>query len=209
MNPDFPNTPPQPPIQPGMQAPEAYLDAISEHLPVKKRFLSGKMLVVIISAVVTLIAVVIISIVVNNSRLVASSKVSALGARLDDLQIVLQYNKSNPVDNSITTNVSAEITLIMESRRNDLSKVYAIANSSTAKVNYAKSPIKADLDAANARGNLDDAYAAALHDKLLAVCKQIKVLYDSGGANAAQKAALDKAYNDFQELAARIPTPAT
>jgi len=210
MNPNDPNTAPIAPApQPTAPAvnpsnPEAYLDAISDHTPTKTPFLSGKMLKLVIGVAAALVLVLIISAVVNNFSRARSAEITKLGTKLDNLQGVLQYGQSNLMNNNGTTKITVEIDLVAASRRNELSEIYAISDASSSSVNIHNLPIVDELDAAKARGNLDNAYFTALREHLVDACSQLNILYDAAKTDA-QRTVLTKTYNEFQELANRLP----
>jgi hypothetical protein len=187
-----------PPPTPG--GPASYSDVIAQN-DAKKGFFSGKMLVVIIGAVVALIAVIIIGIVANNIRQSSLNEVKVLSTELDDLQAILRYSQANPISNSNTIKVVAETNLIAMSRQKDLAGVYtAISDTSSAPFETSDT---ASLNDAKALGNLDAVYTATLRAQLVNVCSKLEAMYDS--ATAAQRSALGEAYQDFQELANRLP----
>ncbi|MCL2173963.1 hypothetical protein FWH58_01530 [Candidatus Saccharibacteria bacterium] len=189
--------------------PRAYLDSIAAQ-PVKTRFLSGKMLVVAIGAAIVLVLVVVIAIIASSARQGTAGDFQTLAVRLDNLQTILKYGQSNPLRNTVTTKVVAETNVIVASRRSELEKIYtwpeitSVTDCQPSETDCL-SPVIAELDEARARGNLDDAYVAALRDQLLAVCSQLEILYGSAKTDA-EKAVLSQAYTDFQELADRLPT---
>ncbi|MCL2281017.1 hypothetical protein FWC31_04040 [Candidatus Saccharibacteria bacterium] len=182
--------------------PESYLDAISNSQPIKNRFLSGKILAVLIGALIIL-TLIIIGVISNNMRQTAQDKVVSLNSKLSDLQSVVRYGQSNLPNNSEIIKVVAETNLIILSRQNELAEIYTLSDDTTPAANGES--ITADLDDAKARGNLDSVYVTVLRDQLLSVCNQLEILYDSAKTNT-QKITLAKAYADFQELANRLPT---
>lgn len=201
MNPNSaPSAPP--PIEPPTAStdPTAYLDAIAIK-PEKNHFLSGKMLVVLVSALAVLILVIIISVIAGNARQAASDEAIVLGEKLADLEKIIKYGQSNSLSSSNTIKIVAETNLIIQSRQTELSKIYTLTNEKTPTTD--KPSITTDLDNAKARGNLDKVYATTLRDQLLAVCKQLEIMYDSAKTDVA-KAALTQAYQDFKELASRL-----
>jgi len=211
MNPNDPNTvPPTPePIPPVVPVatpdnPVDYLDEIAGP-PEKARFLSGKMLIVLIGAVIVLVIVIIIGIITNSARQSSGSEVTALNNKLSDLQSIIEYGQKNTLSNFNTVKVVAETNLIAMSRQSELTKVYTFSSGSETD---AGPSVTTDLDSAKALGNLDNIYITVLRDQLLSVCKQLELLYDSAKTDA-EKNALAKAYADFKELANRLPDSAS
>jgi hypothetical protein len=207
-----PNTPPSvpvaPPIQPATPTaapadPQNYLDAIADK-PEKARFLSKKMLFLIAGALFALIIVIVISVIVNNAKQAATSEITTLNTKLGDLQTVLRYSQSNPHSDSKIVQVTTETSVVAASHQNELAKVYdSISNANTSSA--PNKSITDELDDAKSRGSLDSAYTTTLREQLLAVCSQLEILYNSAKTDQ-QKTVLQAAYDDFQELASRLPS---
>jgi hypothetical protein len=171
--------------------------------PEKKRFLSGKILWVLIGAAVALVLVIIIAVVVNNSRQAALKEISALSDKIGYLRSIIVYDGFNSINNSNTVKVTAETKLVTMSHQNELSEIYDLGDKISDIID--RSPAAADLDDAKARGNLDNTYIETLRNQLLLVCSQLEILYDSA-KDDEQKDILNRAYKDFEELASRLPT---
>ena len=217
MNPDDPTSAPiapesQPTAQPTAPTvspnnPEAYLNAISDQPETKTRFFSGKIIALLAGAVGMLIVVLIVGAVVNNMKQGSLAEVTTLDTRLNNLRVILGYSQSNALSDSNTVKVVAETNLIAISRQSELSKIYSITDPNN-NSNPRDEEVTADLDNAKARGNLDSTYTTTLREQLLSVCSQIEVVYELAKTDE-QRETLTKAYNDFQELANRLPSTAT
>jgi len=162
------------------------------------------MLIILASAVAALVLVVIIGIIANSGRQSTPSGAAALGNKLSDLQAILKYSQSNPLKDSNVVQVVEETNLILLSRQAELEKVYTLTDPN-AKDTPAQPAVIQDLDDAKARGSLDSAYIAALRDQLLAVVNQLEIMYKSATTDA-KKEVLKRAYDDFKELANRLPS---
>jgi hypothetical protein len=153
-----------------------------------------------------LITVIVIAGIVNNVNRAAQKEVVALGTQLSELGVITAYNDTNPVGNNVTATVIAETDLITASYLRVLADVYPAIDPENSLSEEDVSAI-AELNGARARGNLDNAYAEVLRSQLLSTCDQIEILQES--ASDVQKESLSKAYDDFQELARRLPATAT
>ena len=208
-NPDFPATANQNPINQafapannasgGVPAAAQYLDEIAAHNVAKPRFLSGKMLVVVVSAVVVLVAVLIVSAAMNNVRQAPQQSALAVGNELNNLETLVNYGRDNNISTPKTAKILAETGVVALSRQNDLADLFTLTSD--------KSPSSSDptagLDSAKASGSLESAYATALKNQLNTTYVALQNL-DKQTSSADGQAAIAKALSDLEELYRRI-----
>jgi hypothetical protein len=184
----------------------SYMDVIAEPEKSKGPKLFGiipkKALLIAGGAIVLLIAIIVIVSIVNNINKSTNSQAITLGTKINELRVILGYTSNNPISNNVTATVAAETDIITASYFKEITGVYP-AIDPEGYLDEVQVSIISELNSAKALGNLDNAYARALRDQLLAICDQIKILQES--ASDDQSAVLFRAYDDFQELANRLP----
>jgi hypothetical protein len=208
-----PNTTPGTPVPPPQQQPvtppnsPSYLDVIAE--PVKdgsKLFgiFPKKILLIAGGVLALLVAVIVIISIMNNIQKAANARVTALGTRINELRVIIQYRDNNPISSNVIATVAAETDIIVVSYLMQLAEAYPVIDPE-GYLEEKQVPAIIELNDAKARGNLDSAYAEVLYSQLSSTCDQLEVLLQDKSTSDAQKETLNKAYDDFKELASRLP----
>ena len=161
-----------------------------------------KALFVLGGAIILLIAILIVVGVVNSNNNARNAQVTALGTKMSELRVIIEYSENNPIGNGVTATVVAQTSIVTTSHLREIAEVYSAIDPEDYLDEEQVSAIS-ELNDAKSYGNLDIVYARVLRDQLLSILGQIDILRKS--ASAAQLEVLERASEDFQELADRLP----
>lgn len=180
------------------------MDVVTESEKGSKLFgiIPKKALLIAGGAILLLVAVLAIVSIVSSINKAANAEVTTLGTKINELRVIIGYSNNNPINNSVTATVVTETDVITTSYFKEITNVYPAIDPEDY-LNEEQVSAIFELNNAKARGNLDSTYAKVLRDQLLSICNQIEILQKS--ASDAQSEVLTKVYNDFQELASRLP----
>ncbi|MCL2037700.1 hypothetical protein FWG95_01700 [Candidatus Saccharibacteria bacterium] len=176
-----------------------YLNQIAPQKSGGSKFFSGK--VIIIGGVLAFasLATIIAVAVTSNISQAPQQAAIAVGTELTNLQTLINYGKNN-IKTSSTVRSIAETNLITLSRRNDLGRIFTLADEK----NPPGTPgFIAKLDSAKASSNIESVYAETLKAQLDATYTALNDL-DQQVTITSQKDALTKAKNDIKELYRRL-----
>lgn len=188
---------------------ENYLEKISTK-DKKSSLFSGKLLILMAVAVILLV-IVAAGIILSGGKKVKNASGEALGQRIINLQELVDYGQSNRVSGTEVNKVMSEMNVVLLSRVNDLTPLYA-TNEKTGFSNpgqeianqYSNATILTKLDEAKANSSLDDIYTESLLESMQDTESMLKSLYDQSESKYL-KASLKKTYDDMQELISRLP----
>ena len=190
---------------PSTMNPSQYLDQIapppSPGNPLLK-FLTKKNLFLAGGVMAFFVVILIIGAAFSGRQPASLTYGIALGNNLANLQALLDYRDVASL-NSDTRKIVAEARLITISQQNDLGEVITLSSSESSTATDTTG-ISEELDAARARGRLNDVYIENLHTRISAIKTQLNNLSRYVNTDAA-RTRIQQAITDFEELAYRIP----